>query len=75
MKFQNLKIEINDQQQLDEVVRELERLGYCQRGGMSRKTSILQTFYDGNFDYFLADYFGVLTTLAELKNLEAERHG
>ena len=28
MKFKNMKVEINDQQPLDEVVSELERLGY-----------------------------------------------
>ena len=68
--FKNMKIEINEQQPLGDVVMELERLGYCQRGGMSRNTSILQTFCDGNFDYFLADYFDVLTTLTELKQME-----
>ena len=28
MQFKNMKIEINEHQPLDEVVRELERLGY-----------------------------------------------
>ena len=68
--LRNLKIAITHEQQLYEVVREFERLGFYQRGGLSRKTNILQTFSDGNFDYFLADYFGELTTLTELKEME-----
>ena len=81
MKFQNLKIEINDQQPLDEVVRELEGLGFenCTTFNSKNVRFILafedhKTFTD-YFDLDCSDIEVIKTTLAELKNLEAERHG
>lgn len=71
--FRNLKIAINDQQPLDEVVGELERLGYVR----TQKTPIedrntVATEDDGEFyifsnDLLLEDFRP--TTLAELKEM------
>lgn len=77
MKFQNMKIEINDQQPLDEVVSELERLGYKKRCTTVGKPRFVTTECNGLYDIFFMDYYArkAETTLAELKDLEAERHG
>lgn len=75
-KFQNMKIEINKQQPLDEVVRELERLGYRKRGWIGyRNISFITTntlrFYTDHsisFTSILVDL--PPTTLAQLKAME-----
>ena len=68
--MRNMKIEINKQQPLDEVVAELERLGYTKSityQGDSDSTIIAT--YNGGFSDWLFDTFKnhKLTTLAELK--------
>ena len=75
MQFKNMKIEINDQQPLDEVVRELERLGYKQ-GWFGIKSSapilVVDTMISGTYECF--NYlFGVHkfnTTLQQLKEMK-----
>ena len=70
-KFKNLKIEINDQQPLDEVVRELERLGYIKEfdtGGDNAKH--IEAYSDGVFDIYCFGDIGYTTTLTDLKNME-----
>ena len=67
--YKNMKIEINEQQPLGEVVAELERLGYSFEIGRYSDSIICD---DCGFCFsFRIDYFnkddGELTTLAELK--------
>lgn len=71
-KFQNMKIEINEDQPLDDVVMELERLGcsmaYCAE---EHKTCICT--YDTYFNCYSTDinqFNGVLTTLAQIKEMK-----
>jgi hypothetical protein len=75
--FCNLKIAINDQQPLDEVVKELERLGYFLEHKSSDDVSCIVTFDDGAYHLyegnpvviFKDDSFMIETTLAELKEM------
>lgn len=69
--FRNLKIAINDQQPLDEVVRELEWLGYgCDEGFVDGVDNFVHTYRNGTYDFFMSSQLcGVLTTLAELKEM------
>ena len=73
-KFQNLKIEINDQQPLDEVVMELDRLGYKKKGWIGYRdvkfiTANLKGFFtDHGLEFWLM--FGEETTLSDLNNME-----
>lgn len=74
MTFNNLKIAINDQQPLDEVVEELERLGYkWVRRTKSQFIGGLYIYDDGVFEEypcFSNDCSEFLTTtLAELKEM------
>ena len=72
--FRNLKIAINDQQPLDEVVSELERLGY-ERGFFGIESSapilVVDTMSNGTYECFnyLFGAYGFNTTLAELKEM------
>lgn len=50
--FRNLKIAINDQQPLDEVVRELERLGYKKEYITKDIPQSVKTLDCGFFKYF-----------------------
>lgn len=71
-KFQNMKIEINEDQPLDYVVRELERVGYIRKQKFSLRENIVATDDDGEFYVFsndaLLDDFK-LTTLTQLKEM------
>ena len=74
--FKNMKIEINDQQPLDEVVGELERLGFenCTTFN-SKNVQYLIAFEDHKTftDYFFlvnVDIDLVNTNLTELKEME-----
>lgn len=74
MKFKNLKIAINDQQPLDEVVKELERQGYEKSNwfGIGKTLTILTYKNNGWFtDYTIDinDQDHELVTLAELKEM------
>lgn len=70
--FKNMKIEINDEQPLDEVVKELERLGYKPSIIYEKDNNYIHALSDG---YFVATVMSVdvcrgLTTLTELKEME-----
>lgn len=70
-KFQNMKIEINEQQPLDEVVKELERLGYGKCFSSIQYSQFIicrefGVFFDSHGD----DNDFSLTTLAQLKAME-----
>ena len=70
--FRNLKITINDQQPLDEVVRELERLGYEIYGYLSDYEIWILAQDDGSIigcDFEVSNEYWKLTTLAELKEM------
>lgn len=76
MKYKNMKIEINESQPLDDVVVELERLGYKKAGWVGyRNTNFLTTsklgFYTDHAVSFWA-CFGdsPLNTLIELKEMK-----
>lgn len=72
--MKNLKIEVNEKQPLDEIVRELERLGFkCGWRGINSSAPILvvETMSNGTYECF-NHLFGVYkfnTTLAELKEM------
>lgn len=70
--FRNLKIEINDQQPLDDVVKMLESKGYRWGNDVrhNHPTKCLIIFSTGIFDYFRGGWrYYDLTTLAELKEM------
>lgn len=72
--YKNLKIAINDQQTLDEVVRELNRIGFYigfvddnDRYISARSETKLIVSFEG--ESMLPDSHWKLTTLAELKEM------
>ena len=72
--FRNLKIQINDQQPLDEVVKALELKGYKKFAWSNHVNTVCVLTYENNgwiSDYgcFIKDTDFVLTTLAELKEM------
>ena len=72
-KFKNMKIAITHEQPLEEVVRELERLGYQINGWLENR--IIRSVKTNHFGLYSGDFFDVdiiqgdLITLAELKEL------
>ena len=72
----NMKIEINKDQTLNEVVNELERLGYKKAGWIGyRNTSFITTCKLGFYTDHAISFWSVfgdspLTTLAELKEMK-----
>ena len=76
MQFKNMKIEINDQQPLNEVVSELERLGYKKAGWIGyRNTSFITTCKLGFYTDHAISFWSVfgdspLNTLTELKKMK-----
>ena len=72
MNFKSMKIEINEQQPLNEIVAELERLGYSKEIQTTSKPKSICTYKDGTYHIYMreAEYkIGSLTTLAELKEM------
>lgn len=70
--MKTMKIEINAEQPLDEVVKELERLGYGYWGIDGNDKWIGTSFKNKQFTTFATDVCfkdEVLTTLAELKEM------
>lgn len=73
--FKNMKIQINDQQPLDEVVRELERLGYKKEYMTENSPQSVKTLDCGVFHifqipiYYYESFWSETTTLAELKEM------
>ena len=72
-KFKNMKIAITHEQPLDEVVRELERLGYQINGWLENR--IIRSVKTNHFGLYSGDFFDVdiiqgdLISLAELKEM------
>lgn len=67
--FKNMKIEINDQQPLDEVVRELERLGYICDWQSSDEPNFMVCYKDGTFSWFVFDVESEVVSLQQLKEM------
>ena len=71
--FINMKIAITPEQPLDDVVWELERLGYQINGWLENR--IIRSVKTNHFGLYSGDFFDVniihgdLTTLAELKEM------
>ena len=72
-KFKNMKIAITHEQPLDEVVMELERLGYQINGWLENR--IIRSVKTNHFGLYSGDFFDVdiiqgdLIALAELKEM------
>ena len=72
-KFKNMKIAITPEQPLDEVVMELERLGYQINGWLENR--IIRSVKTNHFGLYSGDFFDVdiiqgdLIALAELKEM------
>ena len=70
--FLYMKIEINEQQPLEDVVRDLERLGYIEdrKENPYLSTRFIHAYKCGTYDHKYDDVcFGEPTTLAELKEM------
>ena len=73
IKFKNMKIAITPEQPLDEVVMELERLGYQINGWLENR--IIRSVKTNHFGLYSGDFFDVdiiqgdLIALAELKEM------
>lgn len=75
MKFNNMKIEINQDQPLDEVVMELERIGCVEcKWGRASIAKYIYVFIDGVFKIDINNQPAFdhipFTTLAELKEMK-----
>lgn len=78
-KSRNMKIEINEDQPLDEVVRELERLGFRKNLSLNSDNVVytlgdgfIRSFSDHDLEWFndITQTEWNLTTLAELKEMK-----
>lgn len=70
--FKNMKIEVNAEQPLDDIVGELERLGYRVELKTSKNPKSICTYGDGTYHVYMREIkykVGDLTTLAELKEM------
>lgn len=70
--FKNMKIEINEQQPLDAVVAELERLGYAKNSNLTHGITWIVCFKSGFYSQYrkMNGFSDVLTTLAQLKEMK-----
>lgn len=67
MNFKSMKIEINEEQPLDEVVAGLERLGYRKEIHTTCQPKSICTYEDGTYHVYMREAkhkIGDLTTLA-----------
>ena len=72
MNKRNIKIEVNENQPLDEIVRELERLGYRCYGYLTSDDICILAQDDGYIigcDFEVDNKCWKLTTLTELKEM------
>ena len=71
--YKNLKVEINKEQPLDDVVKELERLSYKDFYKLNSINAVeIETFVDGTYDVYRSRVGSNirLTTLKELKEMQ-----
>ena len=76
MKNMKIKVETDEhgKSNLDDVVAELERLGYVKQAWLNHQKEVIATFETGvysNFNYFYNDTHNP-TTLAELRSMNIE---
>ena len=75
--FKNMKIAINEQQPLDEVVKELQRLGYETWGHFKEDVNAFTFKHNGSFrSHGVGVEYKIKhkpTTLTELKNMEQQQ--
>ena len=72
VKFKNMKILVENN--LEEIVGELERLGYVKQAWLNHQKEVIATFETGvysNFNYFYNDTHNP-TTLTELRSMNIE---
>lgn len=75
--FKNMKIEVNEQQPINDIVKELEGLGYWLEHKTSDDVSCIATFEDGAYHLYEGNPLIVFkdtddmikTTLVELKEM------
>jgi len=67
MKYKNMKIEINKDQPLDDVMREVERLGYDCDFQSTDNPNFVALYHDGSCAWYIFDVEMDLVTLEELK--------
>ena len=74
--MKNMKIAVNKNQPLDEIVGELERLGYKLNGWLENR--IIKSVKADNFGLYCGQFFDVdiiqgdITTLAEIRSMTIE---
>jgi len=68
--FFNMKIEVNEDQALDEIVKELERLGY--KKAYTTERMVKSVYADSLGCYSIMGVLGIknITTLSELKEMK-----
>ena len=68
--MKNMKIEVNAEQPIDEIVRELDRLGFVCDGNHYVGCRFIYTIDDGTFSLYTIDFDNdKTTTLSELKEM------
>lgn len=68
--FKNMKIEINEEQPLDSILKELKRLGYKCRNGVAWYEKFIETDTKGGYSGYYEDQERYKpTTIAELKEM------
>lgn len=68
--FKNMKIKVNAEQTLEEIVRELEKRGYEFGSVTPRVKAFIYAYDNGDYHILSVDCdYGELTTLAELKEM------
>lgn len=65
----NMKIAITPEQPLNEVVKELERLGFKMEMDC-KNVNHIETYFDGTYDKYIFSTGNIDTTLAELKEMK-----
>ena len=73
MNYKNMKIEISESQPLDDVVMELERLGFCYNCGCDDVDAKMVTANNHFMQYDIYDHvtdWEINTTLTELKAMK-----
>ena len=73
MNLKNMKIEINDEQSIEEVVKELERLGFCYNCGCDDVDAKMVTANNHFMQYDIYNHvtdWEINTTLQQLREMK-----
>lgn len=73
MKHKNMKIEINDEQSIEEVVKELERLGFCYNCGCDDVDAKMVTANNHFMQYDIYNHvtdWEINTTIQQLREMK-----